>query len=239
MQLTNDIVIFSGLSLKQHEIHQKIPTSIFMPPACQGDLVRAFNEYKPNQIVLIDGFFESTPSVWHKDILYLISKGVRVYGSSSMGALRASELHEFGMIGHGAIFEKYKAGEIEDDDEVAVFYGPKEINYPSLSEAMVNIRSTVNYVISLKLISDQLGQEIIDTAKSMFYKTRTYNNILELMDVSEHTRESSKKILEENRIDQKKNDAISLLEIIKSNLKSYVEPKFMFYETVFWEKSFQ
>ncbi|PZP54680.1 MAG: tfuA protein [Micavibrio aeruginosavorus] len=238
MQLSDRTIIFGGLSIKQQYVEQQFPRAFFFPPACQGDLVRAFNQYKPSQIALIDGFFEFTPSVWHKDILYLISQGVTVYGSSSMGALRASELHDFGMIGHGLIFEKYKSGEFEDDDEVAVFYGPKEIDYPSLSEAMVNIRATVDRILRKKLIDTQLGEQIIITAKSMFYKSRTYSNILESINDDTHSRKNLCAIIEEHRIDQKKDDAISLLEMLKSNHRLYTPPKFKFYETVFWNKAF-
>ena len=43
-----------------------------------------------------------------------------------MGALRAAELHAFGMRGVGRIFEAFRDGELEDDDEVAVVHGPAE-----------------------------------------------------------------------------------------------------------------
>ncbi len=43
-----------------------------------------------------------------------MKKGVKVYGSSSMGALRASELDEFGMVGVGRIYECYRSGPHRD-----------------------------------------------------------------------------------------------------------------------------
>ena len=52
-----------------------------------------------------------------------MSQGIHVFGSASMGALRA-ELCPFGMVGVGRIFEAYRDGELEDDDEVAVIHGP-------------------------------------------------------------------------------------------------------------------
>ena len=45
--------------------------------------------------------------------------------------------------GVGRIFEAYRDGELEDDDEVAVIHGPAETGYVALSEAMVNIRRTL------------------------------------------------------------------------------------------------
>ena len=39
-----------------------------------------------------------------------MSEGVPVFGAASMGALRAAELHEFGMRGIGRIFEAFRDG---------------------------------------------------------------------------------------------------------------------------------
>jgi len=62
--------------------------------------------------------------VAHKEILDVLKKGVTVVGGSSMGALRAAELDAFGMVGAGRIYECYRSGRIEADDEVAVTYNP-------------------------------------------------------------------------------------------------------------------
>src|SRR5262245_14346113 len=86
-------------------------------PVRQGDVLRVLAQ-KPDAIGIVDGFFERVPSVWHKEILLALSRGVRVYGAASMGALRAAELHAYGMIGVGQIFEQFKSGFLEDDDEV-------------------------------------------------------------------------------------------------------------------------
>ena len=45
-----------------------------------------------------------------------------------MGALRAAELHPYGIEGVGAhYFEAYRGGEYEDDDEVAVSHAPESL----------------------------------------------------------------------------------------------------------------
>ena len=44
------------------------------------------------------------------------------------------------MLGVGRIFGSISDGDLEDDDEVAVVYGPAETGYIAASEAMVNIR---------------------------------------------------------------------------------------------------
>jgi hypothetical protein len=65
-----------------------------------------------------------------------MKQGVHVFGAASMGALRAAELAAFGLEGVGDIYEAFASGALEDDDEAEGGYRP-------LSEAMVNIRPTL------------------------------------------------------------------------------------------------
>jgi hypothetical protein len=88
----------------------------------------------PKQIVLIDGVFHQSLAVWHKEIVYALLAGVVCIGAASMGALRAAELHRYGMIGVGKIFEMYRDGE-EDDSLVAMTFDP--VTYRPLSKAPV------------------------------------------------------------------------------------------------------
>ena len=55
-------------------------------------------------ILIVDGEFGQSLSVWHKEILHALHRGIRVVGASSMGALRAAELDRFGMEGVGEIY---------------------------------------------------------------------------------------------------------------------------------------
>jgi len=90
----------------------------FRPPAGQGDLLRAALEYPP-AIALIDGIFKDAPTVRHREILWALSAGIPVFGAASMGALRAAELHPFGMRGVGLIFRWYRRYALLPDDAVA------------------------------------------------------------------------------------------------------------------------
>ena len=58
---------------------------VLLPPASQGD-VYAATRFRPWAIGIVDGYFERVPAVWHKEILWAMSQGVRVYGAASMGA---------------------------------------------------------------------------------------------------------------------------------------------------------
>jgi len=48
---------------------------------------------------IIDGVLLSDAAVGHREILNLLRRGIRVFGSGSMGALRAAELSTLGMEG--------------------------------------------------------------------------------------------------------------------------------------------
>ena len=133
--------VFVGPTLPAGEI-ARAGDFVCLPPVAQGDLYRAARR-RPRAIGIIDGYFSGAPSIWHKEILWAISQGIPVFGSASMGALRAAELHAFGMRGVGRIFEAFRDGALEDDDEVAVVHGPAELDYLAASEAMVNIRATL------------------------------------------------------------------------------------------------
>src|SRR6202161_4453577 len=143
--------IFVGPTLPADEI-ARTQGFVCLPPVAQGDLYRAAR-LRPRAIGVIDGFFSGAPSVWHKEILWAISRGVPVFGSASMGALRAAELHAFGMRGVGRIFEAFRDGELEDDDEVAVVHGPAELGHVQASEAMVNIRATLARAETVGILS--------------------------------------------------------------------------------------
>ena len=113
-----NIVIFTGPTLSAEE-GRAVLDARYLPPAAQGDVYRAARD-RPQLIGLVDGLFERTPAVWHKEILWAMSNGVHVFGSASLGALRAAELAAFGMEGVGAVFDAFRSGRLEDDDEVAV-----------------------------------------------------------------------------------------------------------------------
>src|SRR5215471_17317034 len=134
-------VVFAGPTIRASEA-RTILDADYPGPAAQGDVLRAARAGCV-AIGLVDGYFHAVPSVWHKEILWALSRGIHVYGAASMGALRAAELARFGMKGVGEIFEAFHSGALEDDDEVAVAHGEADSGYRAASEAMVNIRATL------------------------------------------------------------------------------------------------
>jgi len=130
-------IVFAGPSLWGAAVGD-VPGIEFRPPAACGDVLRAARE-GPRAIGLIDGLFETGPSVWHKEILDALACGVAVAGAASLGAIRAAELHGFGMTGVGRVFARYRDGRLDRDDAVMVSHAPAELRYRPLTVALVDL----------------------------------------------------------------------------------------------------
>ena len=212
-------VIFAGPSLPP-AYRPRDPSLEWCPPVKQGEVYEAALG-RPAIIGIIDGYFEVTPTVWHKEILWAMAQGIHVYGSASIGALRAAELHSFGMVGIGRIFEAYRDGILTDDDEVAILHGPEELGYPATTEAMVNIRATLDKAVAEGVLDQVLGDCVIKIAKSLFYKHRSWDAILSIA-----TRESALMArgfgawLRTGVVDQKRADATALVSAISRHLSA-------------------
>jgi hypothetical protein len=222
-------VIFAGPSLPP-AYRPRDPLLEWRPPVKQGEVYEAVLG-RPDIIGIIDGYFEVTPTVWHKEILWAMAQGIHVYGSASIGALRAAELHSFGMVGIGRIFEAYRDGILIDDDEVAVLHGPEELGYPLLTEAMVNIRATLDKAVAENVLDQWLGDRVIDTAKSLFYKDRGWDAILSIVsgELLSLMPPGFRAWLRTGVVDQKRADAAALVSAISRHLAAGPSPLIVSY----------
>lgn len=187
----SDTVIFIESSLSIDEAKTILPNASYKGSAIKGSILKAYNDGF-RRMLLIDGGFDWTPSVWHKEILFCLNNGVAVYGGVSMGALRALELDKYGMVGMGEIYRMYASNEITGDDEVAVMKGSGTI-------PMVNIRKSLNNIPGYD------GSIIIGKVKGIFYKHRTWSKLKEVLDAEEFD------VLYGNYVDLKKEDSIGVL----------------------------
>jgi hypothetical protein len=170
-------VVFTGPTLSAAEARRELAAT-YLPPAAEGDVYRAARK-GPQVIGIIDGHFERQPAVWHKEVLWAMSRGIHVFGAASMGALRAAELEAFGMEGVGSIFDAYLTGALEDDDEVAVAQAPAELGFRALSDAMVDIRHTLERAVDARVLTTATGKALESIAKAMFYPDRRYARVLQ------------------------------------------------------------
>lgn len=220
-------VIFAGPSLPP-AFRPDDPALEWRPPVKQGEVYEAALG-RPAIIGIIDGYFEVTPTVWHKEILWVMAQGIHVYGSASIGALRAAELHPFGMTGVGRIFAAYRDGILTDDDEVAVLHGPEELGYPVVTEAMVNIRATLDKAAAEGIVDSALAARLIEIGKTLFYKGRRWDTILRLAAESRLPVDSLIAWLPHRQIDQKRIDVLEMIAAIHAHFAAGVEPLRVFY----------
>jgi hypothetical protein len=143
-----------------------------------------------------------------------LDHGISVHGAASMGALRAAELHTLGMTGHGRIFADFANGTLTDDDEVAVVHAPAELGFEALSEAMVDIRATIDAARKALVASFPLLDEVVQSAKLLPFPERTYATVLDRVDGSRWNSAELTELrewIEANKRSQKREDAIELL----------------------------
>jgi hypothetical protein len=136
------VIVFAGPTLPRRP--DAVWTSLLeacdlRPPAQRGDVLSALVD-RPGALVLIDGYYYSVPAVTHKELLYALDAGVRVFGAASLGALRAAEMAPLGMAGVGQVYEWYRAGVIDGDDEVAILHAAAGQGYRGLTVALVELR---------------------------------------------------------------------------------------------------
>lgn len=156
---------------------QSILRAEYRKPIQRGDL----ENVDPGSVVaMIDGVFEQTLAVSVREIHEAVLRGVVIFGGASMGALRAAEVP--GVIGVGRVFEWYRYGVIDRDDEVALLFS--ESSGRPLTVPSVNVRFAVDRLCRLGTIDPSTGEALVAAALKIPYKERTYRTILEAAGLS-------------------------------------------------------
>jgi len=226
-------VIFVGPSLPDAKAFAD-DMMILRPPACQGDVVRAVED-GATAIGLVDGQFEFVAPVWHKELLFALSRGVSVFGAASMGALRAVECQAYGMIGIGRIFDDYASGRRVEDADVALLHGPAELGYPALSVPLVNVDATIEAAIGQGIVGDEEALRLSQAARRVFFKDRTWRRVAEAadMDIGQ-----VRALVATAWTDQKRRDAIGLMRAIAETPSPAQMADWSFNATPLWRKLF-
>jgi hypothetical protein len=166
----HDTVVYLGPSLERCEA-ESILAALYLPPICRGDLALLSPEVRV--VCIVDGEFYQRLAVSSKEIVALLDRGIKVYGASSMGALRAAETHSLGMVGIGEIFAMFKDGVLDGDDEVALVYDPQ--SYRNLSVPLVNLRRALEMAVAEKVIDEPAKDYLIAEMKACYFPFRTFN----------------------------------------------------------------
>jgi hypothetical protein len=170
------IIAFIGPSLPRASV--RAPKNVHVrAPVRRGDLAICRADY--DIFVIIDGEFAQSLSVSPKEILTLLDHGKTVIGASSMGALRASELHTFGMIGVGWVYERFVRASVRLDDDVALCFSPTD--FRALTIPMVDIEYWLDGLLKTNVISRHDRSLVLRKARSIFYADRTRDRLDEIL----------------------------------------------------------
>jgi hypothetical protein len=210
-------VVFLGPSLP-HDEARKVLDADYRPPVKRGDLLTIGPEVRI--VAIIDGVLMSDAAVGHREILTLMDSRITVIGGGSMGALRAAELTDLGMIGVGRIYEEYASHRVEGDDEVVLTYDPDSLS--PLSEPLINLRLNLEEAVRRSIIDKGESQSILSSLRAAYFPERSYSLLL---DISRRTLKTDKFEMLEKFIltqteDFKRNDAIAVLRAVKQFLEN-------------------
>lgn len=210
-------VVFLGPSLDLATA-RTVVDAVFLPPAVQGSVVAAVQEFDPAAIVIIDGSFQAEPAVRHKEILWAIARGIPVLGAASMGALRAAELFPF-MQGAGLIYRWYRRFAFAPDDAVAVLHGPPEIGSPALSDALIDLRLTIRAARRKGSIGAGQAAALDAAARRLNFRERALARVVSeaLPQAQAAETENLVTVLESVWVGQKRSDALAALVLLRDH----------------------
>lgn len=169
------ICVFGGPSLPQEDriAHAGVE---YLPPASRGDVSAAAETH--DTVLLIDGVFHHDLAPSPKEV-YEASRRARVFGASSMGALRAAECAPYGVLPVGIIARWYLNEVIDGDDEVAVLVDPA--TQRALTVPSVNVRYVAWLARRQNVLTGAEGIELVERAREIFYADRSWTEVLKCL----------------------------------------------------------
>ncbi len=203
-------IVFLGPSAPADQIRNILPEATILPPIARGQLYRA-REQGESVFLIVDGVFGHELAVSPREVVDVLKDGALIYGSSSMGALRAAECWPAGMRGVGTITRLYKLGCLESDDEVAVATNP-ENGFSATSVALINIRYAVSKAVRTNLLSRSAAIHLVATAKNIFFPERTWPWILKQEGITDRQGRIASFCASK---DLKKKDALRAAQVLK------------------------
>ena len=168
-----DTIVFLGPSL-QVSAARSLLAADFWPPIRRGDLPRAAQR-GARRVAIIDGEFGQSLSVTISEVRRALRSGIEVWGASSMGALRAAECWPIGMQGVGWVYEQYRSGTIQADDEVALIFDAS--TGAARTTPLVNLRWSAAQAAQAGVIDAAHAAEILELAATLPYEQRSYGRL--------------------------------------------------------------
>jgi TfuA protein len=142
-------------------------------PARRGDFLKLAGD-SGSLVVFADGCFFSEPAPTHNELLHYLKLQRVLIGTASMGALRATELSAFGLVGIGTVFDAFRTGLVRDDAEVAVAMCP--FTFSALTIPLVNVRRLL-YLLAREGLPEPTLLQAWISAKNIYFMERTLRRL--------------------------------------------------------------
>lgn len=222
------VVVFVGPTLPIAHA-QELLNAVYLPPASQGSMIMAVQQFRPRAVVLIDGVFQVEPAVRHNEIVWTLSQGIPVIGAASMGALRAAELWRFGMSGVGLIFRWYRRFRFAPDDDVAVLHGNPMVNPAALTIARIDLRITFRNAQHAGLITESQRLALWKAASRLHYRDLSLSRVVREASTDSSTQvpmdpERLESVIKTCLVSQKKRDAVAALRMVRRTSQRIANP---------------
>lgn len=184
MQRKSHTVLFAGPSLRTELRNELLNDDIqLLPPIRRFDIPRLLESNFRGTMIIADGYFYQDMSVGHREIMDAIALGCKVFGLSSMGAIRAYEMRDYGMTGFGKVYDWFFKIDDFQDDEVALMHAPVE-PYFQLTEPLVHYRECLFQLLLAGEISKAEHDQLLDKLKKQFFGLRTLAQFRQLLETS-------------------------------------------------------
>jgi hypothetical protein len=167
------------------------------PPVRRGDVSLLVETVgSPGVLIVADGIFHHFPSVGHAELKLAIERGWKVWGVSSMGAIRAAEMQDFGMNGFGRVFERFATNPDFTDDEVALLHLDGR-PYTALTEPLIHVRFFLDSLTERNRINDNQRICVLNGLEPLWFGYRSLDLLSKLLRI--HTGMTSDEIDVERR----------------------------------------
>ncbi|MFB7054369.1 TfuA-like protein [Streptomyces vinaceus] len=170
-------IVTVGPTIGPDQVRRHLPEAEIRGPVAADQILR-WDLREGDRLLIIDGFFLQSRAVRHKEILALLDHGVQVTGASSMGALRAAELHDFGMRGVGSVFRAYRDEKIHGDDEVALLHADADAGYRPLTWALVDLRHVLGGARGRGDVTREAASTVVAAASTLPFTARDMPTVL-------------------------------------------------------------
>jgi len=165
-------VVFAGPSLPRRARPATGENVTWRSPAARGDL--ADLDLPPaSRVLLIDGYLIQQHPPSPTEVFDLIERGHEVWGSSSLGALRAAELRYHGMRGHGWVFDRVVDGTITYDDELVAPLDPR--TGEAAGVFLANIRFGLGELVAAGRVSPASVSDLVEGLRAVYFGQRTHD----------------------------------------------------------------